>query len=816
MPVKIPKTPADLPLERPRWIGQSVPGVEDRALVTGRTEFTDNVTLPGLLHCAILRSPFAHARIVRVDTTEAEPMPGVMAVVTGADAQRWTNRTITAPPDWGGYCLAVDKVRFVGEPVAAVAATSRYLAEDALERIRVDYEPLPAVVDAHRAAEPDSPPLFEEKGTNIMYRRRFTWGPVEEAFRTAEHVFTDTFRWHRNGANPIETFAVISQWDLATDSLTCRGSYQAPGFMAAAHAMNLRLPPHQIRFISHPRGGSFGGKGGSAGTDITALLSRKSGGRPVKWIEDRMEYLSAGGGQAWDRHYEASVAVRQDGIVTGLRITLLDDLGATAEAYGAVSAIRPLACFTGCYAIPAAEYDLTMVATNKAPCGSYRGMGVPAHYFVIEQMLDIAAARLGIDPAELRRRNFIRPDEFPYTIVTGNEYDSGDYGAALDAVLGMADYAWLREAQAKARSEGRHVGIGVATSIEPGVFSWNLYSLVGVPPIPVTEGVTVSIDLFGKIVARVGFTMEGQGQYTIAAQVLADYFGVDIGDVRVVAQDTLAAPPHFGPGGSRLGVALTGALLGAAQLVTEKLARVAAIVLSADPADVELMDGRLRVRRAPGTSLSVAEAAATMLTRPDLLPPDLDPYPQATYVWGPEGRTPVDEQGRAKSYLTAANACHVAVVEVDPDTGVVKILHYFIADDCGTRINPANLEGMIHGGLAQGVGMALLEEYVYDDDGQLRTSTFMDYLLPTVAEMPAARTAAVVTPSPVTPLGAKGMGEAAIQVAPAAILCAINDALRPLGVRINEVPATPPRIWELLRQARGSRDPDVHRRISSS
>ncbi len=802
MSADIPRRLEELPVSTPRWIGRSVTGSEELLLVTGRTEFTDDVTLAGLLHCAILRSPHAHARIESIDVSAAASSPGVVAVVTGEDARRWTDCPATAPQGWGSRCLAADKVRFVGQPVAAVAATSRALAEDAIERIEVQYQPLEPVIDARRAADPGSPLLFEEKGTNVMYRRRFEWGDVAGAFASADRVFTEKFRWHRAGANPLETFGVIAQWDAATQSVTCRGSYQAPAFMAMAHMATLRLPPHKVRFVSQPRGGSFGGRGGAAGTDVAALLSRKAGGRPVKWIEDRIEYLTSGGSQAWDRHYEVSLAVRKDGTVLGLEVVLLDDSGATAEAYGPVSAIRPLACFTGCYAIPVAAYDLTIVATNKLPCGSYRGMGVPPHYFVLEQMLDIAARELGIDPAEIRRRNFVPPDRFPYTIPSGNEYDSGSYEAALDAALEISGYQGLREAQAKMRSEGRCVGIGVATSIEPGVFSWNLYTLVGVPAIPVAEGVTLSIDMAGKIVLRVGFTMEGQGQYAVAAQVLADYFGVEPGDVRVVAQDTLCAPPHFGPGGSRLGVALTGAILGAAALVEEKLAIAAGRLLGAAPQDVELMDGELRVVGRPGAALSVAEVAAAMLGRSDLLPPGADPYPQATYLWQPPGRTPVDDQGRAKSYLTAANACHVAVVEVDATTGEVKILGYAIADDCGTRLNPANLEGMLHGGLAQGIGMALLEEYVYDEAGQPLASTFKDYLLPTVHEMPATRTAAVVTPSPFTPLGAKGMGEAAIQAAPAAILCAINDALAPLGVRVTEVPATPERLWRRIDRAR--------------
>ena len=802
MAVEIPKTLADLPTSAPRFVGRSVTRVEDPLLLTGRAEFIDNVVLPQMLHCAILRSPHAHARIKAVDTTEAQKLPGVVAVVTGEDAKRWSNPALTVPPGWGVYCLATDKVRFVGEPIAAVAATSRYVAEDALELISVDYDPLPPIVDAVKAVEKASPLIFDEHGTNVMLQRVFTWGEVDEAFTRADHVFTERFRWHRLGANPLETFGVVSQWDPVDGSLTCRGSFQAQAHMAMARALAFGLASNKVRLISQPHGGSFGGKGGARGTDITALLSRKSGGRPVKWIEDRMEYLAGGASQAWDRHYEASLAVRKDGTVTGLKVKLLDDLGATAEGWGAVSAAKPLAAFTGCYAIPVAQYDLTIVATNKLPGSPYRGMGPPPHNFVLEQMMDIAARGLGMDPAEIRRRNYIPPDRFPYTIASGNEYDSGNYEAALASVLAMADYEKLRAEQAEARKHGRHLGIGLVNTIEPGVFDWNAYAIVGQPGTGVPEGATVAIDLFGKIVVKVGFALEGQGQYTVAAQVLADYFGVELDDIKVVPLDTLSAPPHFGPGGSRLGVALTGAVLGAAGRLKEKLIAVAARLFQTDPQHVELMDGKLRVKGVPGAEMAVAQVAATMLARSDLLPPDMDPNPEATYVWTAPGRTPADEQGRAKSYLTAANACHLVLVEVDVETGQVEILKYYITDDCGTRLNPATVEGMTQGGVAQGVGAALLEEAVYDEEGQLLTSTFMDYLLPSIYEVPMTEKQALVTPSPFTPLGAKGVGEGAMHTTPAAIMCAINDALAPLGVRMLEVPASPNRIWSALRQAR--------------
>jgi CO/xanthine dehydrogenase Mo-binding subunit len=793
---EIPKSFEEMPSTERRFIGKSVPRVEDPLLLTGRAEFIDNVTMPGMLHCAILRSPYAHARVTKVDVSEAAKLPGVVAFVTGEDAKRWTRPSPTSPPGWGTHCLAVEKVRFVGEPVAAVAATSRYLAEDALERIVVDYEPIPAIVDAWKALERDAPRIFEEHDSNVMYQRLFQWGEINQAFAEADRVFSESFRWHRVGANPLETFGVICQWDLVEGILICRGAFQAPSFMAMGRAATFGLHNNKVRFISQPHGGSFGGKGGGRGTDIAAMLSRKANGRPVKWIEDRMEYLLAGGGQAWDRYYECSLAVKNDGTMTGLKVKLLDDLGATAEGFAATGAVKPLASFTGCYTIPVAEYDLTIVATNKLPANPYRGMGPPPHNFVLEQMVDIAARALDIDPAEMRRKNLISSDKFPYTIPSGNEYDSGNYEGALDKVLEMGDYARLREEQVKARAEGRLFGIGVVNAIEPGVFDWNAYAIVGVPGIGVPEGATVSIDVRGTIVARIGFALEGQGQYTVIAQLLADYFGVEIDDVQIVSQDTLSAPPHFGPGGSRLGVAVTGAVLGAAGLVRDKLVKVAAHLLGVDPSEVELMDGKLRT--SDGKQLKIAQAAATMLMRSDLLPPDMQQSPEATYVWTAPDRQPPDEQGRVKGYLTAANACHLVVVEIDRETGLVQILQYYIADDCGTRLNPANVEGMTQGGVAQGVGAALLEEYVYDDDGQLLTSTFMDYLLPTIYEVPMTEKAALVTPSPFTPLGAKGAGEGAIHTTPAAIMCAINDALLPLGVRATEVPASPNRLWKLI------------------
>ncbi len=789
-----------LPVDSPRWLGRDVPRKEDRALLTGRTRFIDDIDLPEMLHCAILRNPHAHAVITGVDTGDAEAMPGVVAVVTGADALAWCRPGGSVPRGWGAPCLATDKARFVGEPVAAVAATSRAVAEDAIEHIVVEYEALEPVTDAFAAMEPDSPLLMDDKGTNVMLQRELTWGEVDEAFASATHVFTERFRWNRVGANPTETFGVICEWDPGTLDLTVHGSIQSPSLSALGTAATLGIPSNKVNVKSVPHGGSFGGKGGGRGISIAAMLSRKAGGRPVKWIEDRMEYLIAGGGQAWDRHYGASIAVDADGRVTALKVELVDDLGATGEGFGALGAAKPLAAFTGPYAIGAARYDMTLVATNKTPVSPYRGMGPPPHFFVLEQMMDIAARSLSIDPAEFRRINFIPSDEFPYTIPSGNEYDSGSYPEVLDAALDLAGYKELREQQEAARRQGRLVGIGVASTIEPGVFDWNSYSIVGMRQIGVPEGATVSVDMTGAITVRVGFSMEGQGQYTLVSQLAADYFGAEFDAVRVVHLDTQSAPPSFGPGGSRLGVAITAAVLGACQRVADKMCCVVAGLFGVPEDDVTLRNGVFLVEGRPGVEMTVAQVAGTMLARCDLLPSGLDPLPEATYVWTAPDRTAADDQGRSKSYLTAAQSVHVVMVEIDPRTGVVEIVKYCLADDCGTRLNPATVDGQTDGSIAQGIGAALFEEYVYSDDGQPLVATLGDYLMPTINEVPVTEKVAVSTPSPFTPLGAKGCGEGAIHITPAAVMCAVNDALAPLGIMLREVPASPQRVWNLIRE----------------
>ena len=803
MSEEVPRGLGELPLSQPRYLGKDTARIEDATLLTGKAEFGDNVAFPGMLFAAILRSPHAHARIKRIDVTKAEKLAGVFAVVTGEDAKAWSEPVPGFPLGWAGHCIAHDKVRFVGDPVAAVAATSRYIAEDALELIEVEYEILAPVVDAQKALEPDGPVIWQHQGTNLIYHRLFTFGAVDEAFANAEVVVKDDFRWLRASGNPIETCNCIVQWRL-DNSLSAWGGFQGTGFYVPSVARGLRVPAHKIRITPLPHGGSFGTKIFPHAIIRMALLSRKAGGRHVKWIEDRIEHLLSSYTHGPDRIYSAEMALTRDGEITGFRVKVLDDLGAHAVSVAIGKALKPLSAFTGPYRMRNAQYDLTVVATNKCPQGSYRGWGVPAHNLAMEHCVDLAARKLDLDPVEIRRRNLLRPDQFPYEAPNGARYDSGDYERTLDMALELADYSALRQEQARARAEGRLVGIGVYTGVELSAVAMSMFTLFG-PGAPfgtsMPESARVRIDVSGKIIAEVSFPWEGQGQHTFATNLLADYFGVDREDVEVIAVDSLSAGPGTGPIGSRQAVMLSGAILGAADRIAEKLRRMAGVLMEANAEDMEFFNGALRVKGSPDKTLPLQKVVTTMLSRSDLLPKGVDGNPEASYTYNPPDRKLPDAEGRGSFDLTAANNTHVVMVEVDRETGQVRILKYVIADDCGVRLNPAIVEGMIQGAVAQGVGQTVLEEHVYDENGQYLTSTLMDYLLPTIFEVPMTERTYTETPSPFSPMGIKGAGESAVLATPAALLSAINDALLPLGVQCTTIPASPLRLWQLIQGA---------------
>ncbi len=795
--------PEALPIAQPRYVGKDVPRVEDPLLLTGRAEYGDNVRLPGMLHAAILRSPHAHARIVRIDASRAAALPGVAAILTGEEVKAWSQPVFGVPEGWTGYALATEKVHWVGEPVAMVAATDRYIAEDALELIDVEYEPLDPVVDPERAIA--GPPfVLEGKESNVAYQRHFEFGDVAKAFGEADLIVEERFRWNRTSGNPIETCVCIADWDPYSNMLTVRGSHRSPHLILPALVTSLGMPSNQIRIVQSPLGGSFGVKTFARYIVLVCLMAKKLGGRPVKWTEDRLEHLIGNSSHAWDRRHECALAVKRDGTITGFRMRMVDDFGAFAEWLGVGMVLKPMISFSGCYKIPCFDYECVAVLTNKVPQGPYRGFGLPSHYWILEQLIDIAAARLGIDPVEMRRRNFVPMDEFPYTLPSGNVYDSGNYAGSLDLLLEKSGHAELRREVEAARAEGRLVGLSVVSSIEPGLtgppmlvhLSPRIFTRTASP-----EGVLIRMDAFGKVIVEVGFPWGGQSQHSFVRQIVADYFNLTPGDVQVVTVDSLVMQPGTGPISSSVAIALSGAVMGGLVRLTDKLKQGAAVMLEVHADDLELFDGQLRVKGAPDRGVPVARVAGFMLMRPDLLPEGVDGSAEATYVWNPPDRALPDEQGRGTYSVTAAGALHLCMVEVDRDTGQVRILKYVMVDDCGTRLNPSVVSGMLQGGLAHGIGNALLEEYVYDENGQILTSTYMDYLLPTIHEVPMAEEYPMVTPSPITALGVKGIGEAAIHTTPAAVLCAINDALSPLGVRITEAPATPLRVWRAIQGA---------------
>ena len=797
-----PNHNAPIPVTQPRYVGHDTPRIEDPLLLTGRAEFGDNIKLHGMLHMAVLRSPYPRARIVRVDASKAEALPGVAAVLTPQDVARWSRPIFGIPDGWTGHATAIEITHWAGEPVCAVAASDRYIAEDALELIEIEYEPLEPIVDPLKAAE-GGPVVLEGKDSNVPYARKFTFGEVDAAFSGADVVVKERFRWHRSSGNPIEACVCIAQWDLFTNQLTLRGSHRSPHLVLPGLVGALGLSPNQVRLYTSPLGGSFGTKTFFRYVVLTSLMARKTGGRPVKWTEDRIEHLVGNATHAWDRYQECELALKADGTFTGLKMKVVDDWGASTEWLSTGQLVKPIVSFCGCYRIPAFEYDCTGVLTNKVAQGPYRGFGLPSHYWMLDQMVDLAAEKVGLDRTEIRRRNFIRKDEFPYTLASGNIYDSGDYEGSLDHLLERGGYAKLIEEQRQARAAGRLVGISIVSSIEPGLTNTPMLGLLS-PNIFLrtasAEGITIRLDGFGKMVAGVGFPMGGQSQYSFVRQVLADYFGLPPEDIQVVAMDSQTMPPGTGPISSRMAIALSGAAMGAARLLADKLRRVAASMLEASVEDIEVLDGQLRVRGVPDKALPVIRVAQFMLGFPDRLPAGIDGNPSATYVWNPPEPGLVDEQGRARYSVTASGAVHLCMVEVDRGTGQVQILKYVMVDDCGVRLNPSVVRGQLQGGVAHGVGNALLEEYVFDESGQNTTSTFMDYLLPSIHDVPLTEEYPVSTPSPFTELGVKGIGEAAIHTTPAAILCAINDALRPLGVRITEAPATPLRIWQAIHQ----------------
>ena len=806
-------TPATAPLtERSHGhIGTAAERIEDAALLTGRGRFMDDLDpMPGALEAAIVRSPHPHARLTGFDARRALEAPGVRCVIAPEHtaALRPFPLSFRAPMPYRP--AATDRVRFVGEPVAVVVATSRHLAEDAAELVEVRYEPLDAVVDVRAAMRADAPRLHEHADSNVATDRTFNFGDVDAAFAAAEHVVEGSFSFPRYSSTPIETYAVIANWDHdgTAERVTAWSNFHGPFAMQPVIAGALGLSPNRVRLIvPEDIGGSFGIKSGIyAYVTLIALASRHAQA-PVRWIEDRIEHLLASSAGN-DREMEFAAAVDGEGRVRALRVDLIDNVGAYLRPPEPATLYRCFGNLTGAYAIEAVALRSRAVVTNKAPTGLNRGFGGQQLYFGLERLMDKVAAQCGLDPAELRRRNLIARDAFPYATPTGGVYDSGDYEAALDLALERCGYAELCRRRDAGRAEGRLRGIGIATIVDPSGTNLGYVSLAtpaedrvpGREKSGSTEHVRVTVDAGGQVTVMLGSTPQGQGHRTVARQVVADRLGLPLEQVHAIAQmDTATTPWTVSSGSysSRFAPLTTSAAALAADRVGGVIRAAAAVMLECEADELELVDGQVRVADQPERAVQFRHAAGLVHWDPGALDGEARLYADAAFT-PPQSRHPTAND-QINSSLCYGFVADVVAVEVDPDTLEVRVESITSIHDSGTILNPLLMDGQTYGSIAHALGGATLEELRYGRDGQMIAASFMDYLCPTAAELGFELTLDhVVTPSPLTPLGAKGAGEGSTMSIPVAIANAVTDALRPLGVEVDRLPVHGAAIHELL------------------
>jgi carbon-monoxide dehydrogenase large subunit len=773
-------------------IGARTKRNEDPRLLTGRALFVDDVELPGMLHVAFLRSPHAHARLLGIDASRALAREGVVAVYTAEDlADYWQpGPLLVPPPPVPGMIfhqrtqvpLAKGKVRQLGEPVAVVVAVSRYVAEDALDDIMVDYDPLPAVVDLEKAIAPGAPLVHEDVGSNVAAQIVQTKGDWEAARAQADVVIRRRFSYDRGAAAAIENRGVVAQWDARVQRMTIWDTTQAPIPVRNGLAAMLGLSDHQVRLIAPFIGGGFGPKimmfyPEEVVIPWIALRLEK----PIKWIEDRAENFVATTQERGQLH-DSEIALTKDGRILGVKDSFLHDTGAY-DPYGLTVPLNSQCTLMGPYRIPAYASDFRAVFTNKTIVTPYRGAGRQHGVFVIERLLDAAARELGIDRVEIRRRNFLKPDEFPhnheiiYQDFAPLYYDSGNYEPVLDKALAMIGWVdFVNIEQPRLRAAGRAVGIGIVAYVEG----------TGIGPF---EGARVQVQTSGKVTVVTGVGTQGQGHFTVLAQVAAQQLGVAVEDIEVVTGDTDQF--HWGTGtfASRGAVVAGNAVNEAAKIVRGKTLKLAAEQLGVSEDEVELAGGTARVAAAPGRSMGLGELARLANPMRGAVKPGTEPGLEATSYFGPyRGAT--------------ASGVHACIVEVDPETMQIEFKKYVVVHDCGVVLNPLLVDGQVHGGVAQGIGNAFYEQLVYDENGQLMNASFMDFLLPTALDVPRVEVGHEVTASPLNPLGTKGAGEAgAIPVGPL-FAQAVEDALAIPGFEIREIPLKPSRLWELVEEAR--------------
>jgi CO/xanthine dehydrogenase Mo-binding subunit len=780
-----------------RWIGKRLNRVEDPRFLRGQGRYIDDIKLPGMAHAAVLGSPHAHARIVSIDTRAAERLPGVIAVVTGEDVAA---RAAPLPSFGAGEIvqdmIATEKVRYHGETVAAVIAEDRYVAEDACELIEVVYEPLPVVLDPFTAREDGAPLVHQALGSNTAYERTFTFGAVDEAFAAAPRSVRARLRWPRSTGMPMDTNGAIGDYDAGTGVVTIHANSMNFTYFLWLLAATLKIPASKLRLVPVGAGGSFGSKFFMHKVPALAGLLSMIAGRPVKYVEDRTAHILSNDHAGSDRHYDAALAFDDDGTFRALRIDCVDDYGAYLQ-FGTGTHGNALSQVVGPYRIQHVEYSLAAVLTNKNQQGAYRGFGAEVSNWVLERLVDLAARELDVDRVEIRRRNLIGADEFPYRTPTGNIYDSGNYQGVLEQVLEAVDYPhWVAERD-RARAEGRHVGIGVVASNERSVFSstefWFWFDEPDFTPTSSPESASLQIDPTGRIVV----TLHSQAQWgnspeTVVSQVVAEEFDVEPDSVLVTYADSQHALPGTGPGGSRFTVMVAGAVAGASSTLKQKIRRIAADKLEASEDDLEFRNGAVGVIGTPDAELSLADVAMTAYMFRLDLPPDMESglSAQSTYDHPLTTLPSGDRSDLGIFYPFVGHAWHIAVVEVDPQTGKVDFLRYAAVHDAGTVVNPQSLDGQIIGGTVQGLGTALYEQYLYDDQGRVRNASFEHYHLPSSMDVPRITVGHQETPSPYTAYGIKGAGEGGRMLTPAILSAAIEDALQPFGVTITTLPIT--------------------------
>jgi aerobic carbon-monoxide dehydrogenase large subunit len=784
---------SSLDVLRPRNVGAPIKRTEDSRLLTGNGEYTADRKPDRPLHLAFLRSDQPHGRIARIDTTVAQEAPGVVAVFTAEDIAGDFKPVIPFSRMPNYYAtpivpLASKKVRYVGEPVVVVVAASRYLAEDALELIEVDYKPLGALSRAEMAVADGAPLLHEEAGSNVLIAREFKKGDVAADMKAAAVKVSGRFEMTRKAPLAMEPRSYAAEYEKRRDAITLYTSSNIPGIVRDAISESLNLPGHRLRVVAPDVGGSFGSKGSLYPEELLICIAARKLRRSIKWTADRLEDVSSSS-QAFAEIVDAEMGFDANGVATSLQADVIGDVGAFS-IYPWTCGLEPVQVVSflpGPYKIGSYRGAVRGVATCKPPTGPYRGVGRPISTFVAERLMDMGARALAIDPLEIRRRNLVRAEEFPYRIASGIIWDKTGFVECLDAAAEAAGYKQLRKEQVEARNQGRLFGIGIACYAELTGIGSRIAVAPGMPINTGSETAKITIDSTGGVTAAFGVASHGQGLETTLAQIVADDLGARFEDVRVIQGDSDEVPMSTGTYASRSAVLGGGAAKHASKMLQEKIRRVAAHLLEANQDDIEISEGRAVVL---GTDRAVSfkQIAKAVYSDMKTLPVEAREELSATYTYDPINGT-------------TASATHIAVVEVDPVTCFVKILKFVVAEDCGRIINPMIVDGQVHGGVAQGIGAALFEELIYDEDGQLLSASLVDYVIPSAPEVPLVDVVHIESESAVAG-GFRGMGEGGTIGAPAAIANAVADALSPLDIDVSILPMTPERIFKLLKQAK--------------